>query len=245
MMECIICKNMDGESPDYIKLGIHLRQHGWTSHEYYDEFLKRPDEGFCKECGKPTEFERMTRGYFKFCNTSCSMSFTNKEMWKDEFHAKRMRDQSSAQWNDPEYRKFMASIPKGAHTGIYCSVRFKKEFTHRSGWELSIYMLLDEQDFVESYEVEPFTIPYEYSWEGSSAIHRNYLPDILVTYTSGIKVLVEVKPDNQITEDQNVAKFKAAIEYCKENGIDRFEVWTDYNWPFTDYHDINYINNFI
>ena len=87
--------------------------------------------------------------------------------------------------------------------------------------ELNAYQILEQLSAVVAYEAEPFWI--EYRATKDSKIHR-YIPDILVTYKDGTKELIEVKPANQVEENED--KFQAARAYAAENGM-TFTVWTD------------------
>lgn len=53
-------------------LGKHIkRTHHIETKEYYDKFLKKPNEGFCKECNNPTRYWSLTRGYLSYCSNYC------------------------------------------------------------------------------------------------------------------------------------------------------------------------------
>lgn len=52
--------------------GTHLKNHNITGKEYYDRFLKKPDEGKCLNCGKPTNFLKISQGYNRYCSCKCS-----------------------------------------------------------------------------------------------------------------------------------------------------------------------------
>lgn len=67
--KCEICgkeyKNRRG-------LMAHVRQvHDPTTQQYYDTYLRKENEGFCLECGKPTRYHGMIHGYSKFCCGRC------------------------------------------------------------------------------------------------------------------------------------------------------------------------------
>lgn len=51
--------------------GLHIKSHGMTTREYYDIYLKKPEEGICINCGKPTNFQSMFYGYAKCCSQTC------------------------------------------------------------------------------------------------------------------------------------------------------------------------------
>jgi len=63
----------------------------------------------------------------------------------------------------------------------------------------------------------------EYVYEGKL---RKYIPDILVEYNTGKKELWEIKPKNQTKIPKNLAKWKAADEYCRKRNIE-FIVFTE------------------
>ena len=66
-----ICKLCNKElSPKGIS--SHLRrQHNITNKEYYDKYLKKDNEGYCKICNKPTKFNTILEGYYVYCSSKC------------------------------------------------------------------------------------------------------------------------------------------------------------------------------
>lgn len=85
----------------------------------------------------------------------------------------------------------------------------------RSPIELNYFKELDNDENVLSYLPEPCKIPYQYENKDS-----NYIPDVLIHYKNGMKKLVEVKVLKEVSEPRNIAKFIAAKEYAKNNGIE-------------------------
>ena len=68
---CAIChktfKNLNALCTHFQKL------HKLSAKEYYDRFLKTPDEGICKACGNPTKFSnKLKTGYNQYCSNYCS-----------------------------------------------------------------------------------------------------------------------------------------------------------------------------
>lgn len=55
-------------------LGGHVVQaHHLTCKEYYDSYIKTPNEGICPICGKETTFRGITKGgYIRHCSYSCA-----------------------------------------------------------------------------------------------------------------------------------------------------------------------------
>lgn len=66
-----ICKLCNKEFNGIINFTSHLRVHKYTSKEYYDKFLKKPDDGICQVCGRPTVFSGFANGYRKTCSDEC------------------------------------------------------------------------------------------------------------------------------------------------------------------------------
>jgi hypothetical protein len=71
MPSCQICLEKIKNSKS---LTNHLRKHQITSQEYYDRFLKKLGEGYCKVHHNPTKYENITMGYKKNCSKSCGNS---------------------------------------------------------------------------------------------------------------------------------------------------------------------------
>lgn len=68
-MICKICgKEISGKG-----LGSHLTTHKISAKDYYDKYLKQPNEGICPVCGKETPFLKISKGYQKHCCASCSI----------------------------------------------------------------------------------------------------------------------------------------------------------------------------
>ena len=85
----------------------------------------------------------------------------------------------------------------------------------RSPIELEYFNELDRDDNVLNYLPEPFKIPYQYENKDS-----NYIPDVLIHYVNGMKKLVEIKVLKEVSEPRNIAKFNAAKEYARNNGME-------------------------
>jgi hypothetical protein len=84
----------------------------------------------------------------------------------------------------------------------------------RSSYEKRVLRALDAHPEVISVEVEPLSIPYEYG-----GTLRQYIPDLLVTLTGGIRELWEIKPERFLAEPQNAAKFAALNDYVSARGM--------------------------
>jgi hypothetical protein len=121
--------------------------------------------------------------------------------------------------------------------------KYKGDYTnvvYRSLWEKYCFKWCDENTEVKYWSSEETVIPYLY--EVDKKFHR-YFMDLRIVYKSGKTVLVEIKPENQlsppsgnrrtkryITEGytyiKNMNKWEAANEYAKNRGWE-FQIWTE------------------
>lgn len=53
-------------------LNKHLENvHNMSQKDYYDKYLKLPNEGKCLHCGKEVQFIKLSKGYKQYCNLIC------------------------------------------------------------------------------------------------------------------------------------------------------------------------------
>lgn len=70
MLKCAICgKEYEVRYGSFSK---HVKQHLILPKDYYDEYLKKEDEGTCKNCGNPTKFLNLVLGYRDCCSRACT-----------------------------------------------------------------------------------------------------------------------------------------------------------------------------
>ncbi len=89
MYTCEIC-NSTYKSRKSIMNHI-IRTHHYTGQQYYDEFYKQEQEGFCENCKQPTKFLNIEDGYAKCCSIKCAMPGRAKRNiekygYPDNFH---------------------------------------------------------------------------------------------------------------------------------------------------------------
>lgn len=116
------------------------------------------------------------------------------------------------------------------------------DIVYRSSWERLLFSWCDECPDVKYWSSEETVIPYVCSTDNK--VHR-YFIDCTIEFTSGTKLLVEVKPKCQtvkpkmkkgkrtktflveaFTYTKNASKWKAAQEYAKKHGM-VFQIWTE------------------
>lgn len=73
---CLICNLIFESARDF---AYHLKTHNISQKDYYDKFLKNDYDGICHECGKPTAFIKLSKGYRKFCCLKCSNGSKEKQ----------------------------------------------------------------------------------------------------------------------------------------------------------------------
>lgn len=67
------CKICGRNCKNFGSIATHvMRSHNISVKEYYDRFMKSPNEGICKSCQKQTEFKTLTKGYRTTCSQKCS-----------------------------------------------------------------------------------------------------------------------------------------------------------------------------
>lgn len=66
---CKICGYIGTSKQGFNSHITHL--HHINSKDYYDKYLKQPNDGICPTCGKETKFRNMWYGYNKHCSTKC------------------------------------------------------------------------------------------------------------------------------------------------------------------------------
>lgn len=64
-MKCQICDK------EYKQISKHLSTHNISPKEYYDKYLKQPNEDICPVCGKSNNFKGLTKGYTHHCSLKC------------------------------------------------------------------------------------------------------------------------------------------------------------------------------
>lgn len=111
----------------------------------------------------------------------------------------------------------------------------------RSLWERQLCKWCDTTSVVAKWGIETVTIPYIC---GTDNKKHKYIIDFYIEFTNGKKILVEVKPSQQVVEPKkrkritwrwkselatyvkNMSKWKYADAFAKSRGM-LFEVWTE------------------
>ena len=111
---------------------------------------------------------------------------------------------------------------------------------YRSSWEWRFMQFCDTHPSIQRWACESIKVPYRNPLTGRNSI---YIPDFLIQYVDKNNAtqidIIEIKPQNQAVLEsvgknktrqaqfvQNQAKWSAATNWCKQQGI-RFRVVTE------------------
>lgn len=125
---------------------------------------------------------------------SISPPFTE---WNTEFHIKY-----SPKLGTP-YRLIRKKI-KQKRTEYFASAKNKRMVACESFNEFMFSTVLEAHPEVMSYLEQPFEI----NWKDSSNYHHKHIPDFLITFKDGKKIVVEVKSDSALNDIETVTRTK-------------------------------------
>jgi hypothetical protein len=181
--QCFVCGQLFEDWLEY-------KSHIIDSHEEVREYVLCP----LKRCGAPV---RDLKLHFKVKHPTEDFKKvtgpTRALIWKDHGGKKTKK---------PKFRQ-----------GKHFSTKMQKYFTYRSGWEKTVFELLDLDKEVRGYDVEPFQVDYIHKGK----THK-YTPDIFVTFEDGHNEVWEIKPQSQSASRKNKDKWFFAEEACKIRG---------------------------
>lgn len=226
--QCLSCNNDFEVVQSYKEFGKYCSSNCFYKHKYNREskiIILR-----CEACGKDYE-KKFIHRKSRFCSKVCATSGDKNSQFglgKEQARNKVPRWHiGKTKETDERLRrlgeKISVIIADKIVKGEWKHIGFKGEhYTGlknggvvsylRSSYESIFARILDSDDNVVSWNHEPFRIPYLF--EGS--VH-NYVPDFYVKLADGTNVIVEVKPEVLIECAVNVAKHKAALDWCNSN----------------------------
>ena len=154
MIQCKLCNS---EKNSIRSLSKHIRDiHvGIKSHKYYDQFLKKENEGKCKICGKNTHFINLGKGYQLTCSSKCGGIFNRRNLKLDsERHsnfAKKVSENQQNIWKerrktgkDVEIRQKIGQTIK-SNNSLLTQIELKNKY----GW-LNKLSKLDRQYWIDN-----------------------------------------------------------------------------------------------
>ena len=96
----------------------------------------------------------------------------------------------------------------------------------KSPWNFEKYQSNLEKRMMDRLERDPHVVKWikrhgiTIPWIDVQKHQRRYLPDFLVEYEDGSKVVIEVKDPSRIDSDDVQRKRKAAEMWCKQRGME-------------------------
>jgi len=177
----------------------------------------------CIICGREVKILKHDEGKRKYCSQRCMGLDTEKTRLTQEKRAGWIMSAEARQKISIAVTNRSAeNVYSRGKSGHYTSTKAGKVF-YRSSYELKAFRLLDDNDDVLSYNVEPFIIVYKDRFGDT----RRYRPDILVYWQDGYTALVEVKAAWRLDIPKVLEKLTAGVMHAKSKGWG-FEIWTGF-----------------
>ena len=138
-----------------------------------------------------------------------------KEYYATHEVSKETREKLSQAWTRGCYN----NSPMGrGYSGYFYSPKNKKDYFFRSLLELNYLIIIEQDETVESYTVEPFQIKL--------TNNHHYTPDVLINN----ELIIELKPRNHLNWE-NVERWEEEMhglkEYCKKHNYSYKVVYDD------------------
>lgn len=94
----MLCEICNKEFKSYYALSAHIKSHNMNSKDYYDLYLKQPNECICSNCGNYTRFTSISKGYKTTCSPKCSAIVSQTK--REQTNLLRYRTKNPAQCTD-------------------------------------------------------------------------------------------------------------------------------------------------
>lgn len=108
-------------------------------------------------------------------------------------------------------------------TGTHKSVKCDTPIKYRSSWEKAACLYLDNDPRVLRYHYESVKIPYVSNKKTGKVL--NYIPDFIVEYSDGTKVIVEIKREDKLNNAVVLKKAEAARIWAEKEKMS-YVFWT-------------------
>ena len=123
--------------------------HNMSKKDYYDKFIKQPEEGICKICKQPTKF--LGNSYKECCSTKCTLIYRygvthNSQILevKEKMHTKEAHQKAVSNRNYIEIRKKSAITKKQRYGNENYNNSKKAQETNLKNIGKKSYLELDE-----------------------------------------------------------------------------------------------------
>jgi len=174
---------------------------------------------------KKAHFKKMTEARLAmdvYCRTGQKHKESSKELISIAHIGMHHKPESKAKMSISKTQMIMEGKLPQFDIGTFFSTKNNKKFIYRSSYELKAFDILENNNNVYSYDYECIQIKYL----DISNNYRATIPDFFVTYTDGVKEIIEVKSSYYLKNAEQQIKIKAMQNYSKENNL-KFDLWTE------------------
>lgn len=200
---CLICNFKGSLRGGPTSISCHLKTHGLNRKDYFDRYLKKPGDGVCKHCSKPTEFQdNFYFTYRSFCNSSCKGSRnmttanrTHKEQFRKASSVRMIKTMSTLA-KDTNFISMRSKVatqqvrdPNSKFGTRRGGTNTYKDTLFRSYWESDFAKLLDAKSIPWEYEKHTFELDKDKRYR--------YTPDF---YIPIINKFIEIKPKHFVDD---------------------------------------------
>lgn len=215
------CSYLDHHQPSYVRTSetIEKTRKIWLGRKHTEQTRHKMSTSQVRCFSDPKRRQQQSKaltGITRSAETRMKTSETRKRMFASgelTINAEKISATMAQKFINDEFK-----WKTGHYSPLKCSHRTKCRY--RSSWELAYMILLDQDSDVVSWQFEWTKIPYTFQNNV-----KNYVPDFLVTRRDGSKTLVEVKVPKLQERPMNIAKMKAALDFCVLNQ------WKIAFWP--------------
>ena len=137
----LICKICGFRPKNYNGFGSHIKQyHLIETKNYYDSYIKKDNEGKCKECENESSFYNLRRGYRDYCSKSCSKKVQPNSIGWAYVHKNGYQPWNKGKPMSEEYKKNWKNGIKETRWGSSTPWNKGKKMSdeHRINWENSL-----------------------------------------------------------------------------------------------------------
>ena len=172
MNTCLKCGK---EFKTWASLGTHLwKTHAISSKEYYDAYIKKPEEGCCQVCGNPTVFRTLGQGYLSYCSRKCSAIAVAGDERKNKNKLNAIRSTVTKEYGVANVAKLTSVKEKRKATMLkvhgveyYSQIEGFRDICHESNMKRygvpSYAMLPEFKERMRKVTLERTGLPYNFS----------------------------------------------------------------------------------
>jgi len=189
-------------------------------------------KSFCKKKSEQQKGVSLSeRGHRSDCGCCiCKAKRGETKGVNNSFYGKHHLGETISIISDKKTKQLLNGF--GKVQGHFFSEKNTKSLHYRSSWELAYMKFLESKEDVISYMYEGLRVEYL----DEKGIKRYTVPDFLISYSNGAKVIVEVRPLWRTNDKNTRKKMEVVCNFCREN--DKSYVWV---FDFCDNKEFKYV----